>query len=611
MNNELSTFDYEEATNKLRNILNESKGKVLDESLLRKIEIELEKRDSEEHILKEIKRCEGIVDVIGEGLCLLDKDLKVIWANKTIGDWLDLKESPVGNYCKDIFHCSEAGIENCQAKNVFNGGEGHIIETWITTNTKKKICVQRTAIPITSEKGNITNVLVHTVDATESEKSVHRLLLLQQLGEVMQGTLHLDRLLHLILTCVTSGYAFGFNRAMLFLVNKEENILNGKLAVGPSSPEEANQIWQEISSKYSSFKHILEELDYDHNIDTPFNTMTKLKAYSLSDEKEVVASCARGKNPIVVKDAANDLRVTAEFRKALGAKEFVCVPLIAKGEPKGTIVADNIYTGEPITEDRVSLLTMFANQAALAIENAETYKRLKEKINQLTEAQQKLISSEKLAAIGLMASYIAHEIRNPLVTIGGFAKSLSCFNFEDPKIKADIDIIYDEVRRLEKILNNLMDLSKPPVPEKTNVRISEIVDGTCTLMENYLNEKNISLYKKFEPDIPQISADPGQIKQVVLNILKNAVESMPGGGDLIIEIKTAGESTKINITDTGKGMMEDALKDIFKPFCTTKSSGTGIGMAISFKIIEDHGGNIDVKSECGKGTTMSISLPIN
>jgi len=339
--------------------------------------------------------------------------------------------------------------------------------------------------------------------------------------------------------------------------------------------------------------------------------MTKLMALSLSDEKEVVASCARGKNPIVVKDAANDLRVTDEFRKAFEAKEFVCVPLIAKEEPKGVIVADNIYTGEPITEDRVSLLTMFANQAALAIENAETYKRLEAKINQLTETQQKLISSEKLAAIGSMASYIAHEIRNPLVTIGGFAKSLSCFHFEDPKIKADINIIYDEVRHLEKILNNLMDISKPPRPEKINARICETVDNTCTLMENYLNEKNITIHKKFELDIPQILADPGQIKQVVLNILRNAVESMPGGGDLTIEIKPAGESIKINITDTGKGMTEDALKNIFNPFFTTRSSGTGIGMAISLKIIEDHGGNINVESEYGKGTTMSISLPIN
>ncbi|MFQ5965493.1 MAG: ATP-binding protein [Candidatus Scalinduaceae bacterium] len=636
MNNELLIFGSEEATTKLRNILNESKGMVLDEGLARKIEdicqeieVGIKKRNTEiskllnndeirnisnevqEQIHRERRRNDNILDVIGAGLSLLSKDLKIIWANKTLYDWLDLKESPIGSTCEGIYHCSKTVRERCPATQVFKGGAGHIIETWITTKDEKRKCVQHVAIPITDEKGDINNVLILTVDVTESEKSVHRLLLLQKLGEVMQGTLYLDKLLHLILTCVTSGYAFGFNRAILFLVNKEHNVLNGKLAVGPSTPEEASQIWQEISSKYSSLKEIINELDYSHNIDTPFNTMTKLMVYPLSDEKEVVASCAREKKPIIIRDAVNDSRVTEEFRKAMGVNEFVCVPLIVKEEPKGVIVADNIYTREPITEDRVNFLRMFANQAALAIENAETYRSLEDKINQLTETQQRLIRSEKLAAIGSMSSYIAHEIRNPLVTIGGFANSLSRIDFADSRIKTNIDIILDEVRRLEKILNNLSDLSKPPIPERVNVQICEIIDTTCTLMENYLKEKHINLYKEFEPDIPQILADPNQIKQVILNVLMNAVESMPDGGDITVKIKTADKSIKIDIIDTGKGISEEELKNIFEPFFTTKSSGTGVGMAITHKITEDHGGNISVTSESGKGTTISISLPIN
>ncbi len=339
--------------------------------------------------------------------------------------------------------------------------------------------------------------------------------------------------------------------------------------------------------------------------------MTKLMVFSLSDGREVVASCVREKKPLIVNDAANDPRVTAEFRNALGVNEFVCVPLITKDEPKGVIVADNIYTGEPITEDLVNNLTMFANQAALAIENAETYKRLEDKMNQLTDTQQRLISSEKLAVIGSMASYIAHEIRNPLVTIGGFTKSLSRFTFADQKIKTNIDIILEEVKRLEKILNNLTDFSKPPIPEKINVQICEIMENTCALMGNYLQERYINLYKEFEPDIPQVLADPTQMKQVFLNILMNAVESMPNGGNLTVKITTVNKSIKIDIIDTGKGMTKDALKNIFDPFYTTKSYGTGMGMVVSLKIIEDHGGNINVESEWGKGTTMSLSLPIN
>jgi hypothetical protein len=130
-------------------------------------------------------------------------------------------------------------------------------------------------------------------------------------------------------------------------------------------------------------------------------------------------------------------------------------------------------------------------------------------------------------------------------------------------------------------------------------------------MENYLQERYVNLYKEFEPDIPQVLADPTQMKQVFLNILMNAVESMPNGGDLTVKITTVNKSIKIDIIDTGKGMTKEALKNIFEPFFTTKPYGTGVGMAVSLKIIEDHGGNINVESEWGKGTTMSLTLPIS
>ncbi|ODS34418.1 MAG: two-component sensor kinase [Candidatus Scalindua rubra] len=567
-------------------------------------------KELEEQIQDERKIFDNVMDIIRAGLCLLDENLRIIWANNNLRDWLDLKESPVGKHCHDIYHCSEVETDNCPAVQAFKGKEDHIIETWVTTKAKKRMCIQHVAIPITNKKGVIDNVLLLTGDVTESEKLMHRLLLLQQFGEITQGTLHLDKLIHLILTCITASYSFGFNRAMLFLINKEHNVLNGKLAVGPSSSEEATQIWKEMSSKHNSLADIIDKLDYSHNIDTPLNTMIKLMAYSLSDTREVVVSCAKGKKPIIIKNADNDTRVTEDFRKVLGVNEFVCVPLIAKNEPTGVIVADNAYTREPISEDRVNTLTMFANQAALAIENAETYKRLEDKINQLTETQQRLIRSEKLAAIGSMSSYIAHEIRNPLVTIGGFAKFLSSFDFTDSKIKTNIDIIIEEVKRLEKILNNITDFSRPSTPEKVNVQICEIIENTCILMENYLQEKHINLHKDFESDIPQIFVDPIQMKQVFLNILMNAVESMPDGGDLDVKIKSANESIEIDVIDNGKGIPQESLQNIFYPFFTTKPNGTGVGLAVSLKIIEDHGGNIDVKSKYGKGTTISLTLPI-
>ncbi|NOR65028.1 MAG: two-component sensor histidine kinase, partial [Candidatus Scalindua sp.] len=254
--------------------------------------------------------------------------------------------------------------------------------------------------------------------------------------------------------------------------------------------------------------------------------------------------------------------------------------------------------------------TMFVNQASLAIENAETYKRLEDKINQLTETQQRLIRSEKLAAIGSMSSYVAHEIRNPLVTIGGFAKTLSRFTFTDSKIKVNIDIIIEEVKRLEKILNNITDFGKPSKPEMVDTQICEIMENTCMLMENYFQEKHIRLQKKYETSLPEIPVDPTQIKQVFLNILMNAVESMPDGGKLDVNIESVDESIKIYIIDTGKGIQQGVLQDIYDPFFTTKPSGTGVGLSVSLKIIEDHGGTIGATSKQEKGTTMLITLPI-
>jgi signal transduction histidine kinase len=209
-----------------------------------------------------------------------------------------------------------------------------------------------------------------------------------------------------------------------------------------------------------------------------------------------------------------------------------------------------------------------------------------------------------------MSSYVDHEIRNPLVTIGGFAKTLSRFTFTDTKIKVNIDIIIEEVKHLEKILNNITDFAKPSKPEKIDVQICEIMENTCLLMENYFQEKHITLQKKYETGVPEAPVDPTQIKQVFLNILMNAVESMPDGGKLDVQIQYIDGSVKIYIVDAGKGMKQGVLQNIYDPFFTTKPSGTGVGLSVSLKIIEDHGGTIDAISEQGKGTTMLLTLPI-
>lgn len=187
-----------------------------------------------------------------------------------------------------------------------------------------------------------------------------------------------------------------------------------------------------------------------------------------------------------------------------------------------------------------------------------------------------------------MAGYIAHEIRNPLVTIGGFARSIARETADNKTIKNSAEIIIDEVSRLEKILAVVMDFSKVAKPAKVKTQVNEIVDNTISLMESYFKNIGIDVVKKYESMIPDIVVDQDQIRQVFLNIFKNAAESMQNGGKLIVGTTKEDEYVRIDITDTGVGMDADTIENIFTPFYTKKREGTGIGLAVSQKIVDDH-----------------------
>lgn len=553
---------------------------------------------------------ENIVNALDAGLSILDKDLNVIWSNKALSDILNLKYNPIGKVCHDVYKCGCPDIKNCTVLKMLSHGERQYSDIQLITEKGERQYIKNVSIPIRDKRGDILFFLKLSMDVTEKEEKIRQLSLLRKLSELMHGTLQIDRLLHLILTCVTAGTALGFNRARLFLVDKERHIVYGKMAVGPSNWEEAYKIWGEIANKYEKLEDLIRASEDNYRDDTPLHMMTRLMAYSLTDEKEIIVLCIRSKKPILEKNAFHNPAINKKFVSMIDANEFVCVPLVVKEEAIGVICADNFYSRKPITEEHVQLLSTFASQAALAIENAEAYKKLGEKIRQLGETQERLIRSERLAVIGNMAAYIAHEIRNPLVTIGGFARAILRTSHQDNQTRQSIEVIVEEVKRLEKILANIMDFSKPYEPVRMISQINEILENTCSLMEPYFKNDNIQLTKKLDTGIPGIIIDSTQIKQVFLNIIKNAVESMPNGGRLTVETMLEDECIRINITDTGEGMTAETMKNIFVPFFTTKVDGTGVGLAVSQKIVDDHGGYIKVNSSLHEGTTFSIYLPM-
>ncbi len=224
--------------------------------------------------------------------------------------------------------------------------------------------------------------------------------------------------------------------------------------------------------------------------------------------------------------------------------------------------------------------------------------------------EKKIERSERLASLGRMAAGIAHEIRNPLSSIKGFALYFRSKFKQDSEDYNYAAVMANEVDRLNRVIQDMLNFAKPQEPKFTNVNILEIIEHTLKLMESDLREKNIQVFKDFDITLPYISADKDMITQILLNIFINAVEAMKKGNKLTIQLQKSEEGIRIIIKDTGLGIIKTDLHKIFDPFFTLKSGGTGLGLAIVHRIVENHHGEIEVISELEKGTTFRIYLPL-
>jgi signal transduction histidine kinase len=285
------------------------------------------------------------------------------------------------------------------------------------------------------------------------------------------------------------------------------------------------------------------------------------------------------------------------------------IPLVVRSQLVGLILMGDKEKSRPYSLDDLGLLRTLANQAAIAIENARLYEDLK-------TSKQYIRRADRLASLGTLSAGLAHEIRNPLVSVKTFLQLLP-ERFEDADFKTSfLNIATDEVERIQKLIDELLHFAKPSEPDLQYSDLNEIVDKTALLVKNELKGKEIVLTKSFDPDLPPILSDKEQIKQVILNIIINAVQAMGKRGILKIETRAVGlagpkPSVQVEITDDGPGIPEEDLEFLFNPFFTTKHAGSGLGLAISHQIIKEHHGSIEVESVSGKGTSFFVSLPLD
>jgi two-component system, sporulation sensor kinase E len=231
-------------------------------------------------------------------------------------------------------------------------------------------------------------------------------------------------------------------------------------------------------------------------------------------------------------------------------------------------------------------------------------------ITHRTEMEKRLQQSEKLAAIGELSAYIAHEIRNPLFTIGGFANSLLKKADLDDSSQEKIKIILHESQKLDHILKNIINFSRPTKSEESEINVNRIIMDILQLFRLSCEEQQIKTETEIDHGLALAKGDPELIKQCLINLIKNSIEAMPDGGYLTLTTGMEDELIVVKVGDTGKGIPREIREKVFNPFFTTKKGeGTGLGLAMTKKIIEDMGGRLELFSQESKGTTIVIHLP--
>jgi signal transduction histidine kinase len=294
------------------------------------------------------------------------------------------------------------------------------------------------------------------------------------------------------------------------------------------------------------------------------------------------------------------------------------VPLITRSKVIGVIATDAV-ADEGVPKETRETLEVFAPQIAIAIENARLYRKLQEQMEELKRSHALLSRAEKFSLLGNLAARLAHEIKNPMTAIGTFLQMLPR-KFNDEEFRTNFyNIAMEETNRVNNLITELLDLINTRESHFELNNLHDLIDKMIFLISPQSKTKDIDIVRKFDTSIGEVKMDSEKMRQVILNLLSNAVDFTPEGGR--IEISTAKEfmngskeSVRIEIKDNGIGIHQSMMNKIFDPYFTTKHksnmhNGTGLGLFIAHQNVQNHNGTIEVKSEVDKGTIFILTLP--
>lgn len=440
---------------------------------------------------------------------------------------------------------------------------------------------------------------------------------LREVGLVLQTSLDLDEVLSIAMTAITAGKGFGMNRAFLLMTDKERRNIRGYLGVGPRDYEEAWRTWEDISRSNFTLRELARDFQKTKLLSekVKFHDILNQLAVPLADQGHIFNRALQGKKPILVENALNNPDLDRGLARILGVDCFLVMPLISRNRRIGVIIADNCITHKPITLQDMQSLETFAFPVAFALERASLYERLHEEVakqkaanQKLREQQELIVKMEKMALVGKITSSIAHSIRNPLMVIGGFARTLLKGSAEDDEKRSYLESIVRETRQLEDVLSEVLDYSESLFPVTDFWDLNELVTKALSELEGPLEQAGVACRVALAPEIPMVRIDYKQVSYCLKTIAATALSGMKQGGDLSIESLQEGGVVVLRISDSGKPLTKAAREALTAPFFQTQEMGEGVGLSLCKSILERQGNSLAIASRPGGGNTYNIRL---
>lgn len=327
--------------------------------------------------------------------------------------------------------------------------------------------------------------------------------------------------------------------------------------------------------------------------------------------------------PLVIPDLLADPQLPPRRlmrAKKEGVRAFLAVPALSSGKTLGVL---SVYMDKatPFTDAQVRLLRAIADQAALAVERAQLYEeqknwtqeleqKVQERTRELIRSQEKLIQAERLAAVGQLAAGLVHELKNPLSALKIFT-SLVEQRYREPDFRKRFgQVVPPQVERLERLVEELLDLARPRAPKKEEVEINRLLWEAAEVLSPQMKAQKVILRRRLSPQKLKTLGDYERLYQGCLNLLKNALEAQPQGGSISLQSRMGPSGPEIIIADRGPGLSPQDLEKLFLPFYTTKKRGSGLGLALASRVAEEHGGRLQAQNRPGGGAVFTLSLPL-